>query len=154
MAKRYIPTNAHVKLDSEMYEFLARLDAKLHREKGIKDALKAGTKILHSEFKKVVPVSKHKKTSGYLKNKSRVKVSPADRWGRQWMGRIVAPHMHLFEAGFDHKGPKPAKMPTSRGRVEGEELIPKLKNKHRRRIKAEMWRELKKFAAKVGRSGP
>jgi len=154
MPKKYYAKNRHVKLDSEMFDFLSRLDETL-REKYMRKALQAGTEVLRHHFKKRVPRSKYKKTSGYLQDKTGIKVDQEDKWGRKWSGRLTAPHIHLFEAGFEHTGPEPLKLPTIRGRVPGRQLIPKIKKAKRRNIKAAMWRELKKAAEAAGRkSGP
>ncbi len=143
MAKNRIAKNSHILAEGDvMTERLAAID-KQWREQAIKLAIRRATNVVKKEFRRRVP-----EVAGYLKRKTVTKVSQADRWGRKWQGRIVAPHIHLFEAGFNHTGPKPDKTRTNRGRVEGRELIPKIKKQKRKEIADVLSETLKKAAEK------
>lgn len=143
MPKKYKHKNPHLLMDGdEMANALANID-KLVRSEGASKAIRtAGKKYILKEFRRKVPIGTGPK-KGFLKRKTRFKVNQTDKFGRKWIGRVVAPHVHLFEKGFEHADKEGNKTGV---KVKGRFLIPKIKKKASQQITSEMMRVLLEFA--------
>ncbi len=134
-----------VVIDDSISGMLAAIQIEL-RDRVAKKAVREATEIVHELFQRRVEV-----VGGYLKTKSKIKVSQGGKWGDTFWGRITAPHVHLYEKGFTHKDHDGK--PSSGGDIEGHLLVASINQKTKKRQAAAIWRHLKKAAKKVQKQG-